>query len=100
MPRMNDEPVKCWGELISGHNISLREPNCRFLVLGHCQRNPNLMHFIPLYGHGCFVGEPIMQRSCNNCRFEETTACHIYAELHYCLRDKPGWHCSYWEVKE
>ena len=95
MPRNNDKPFPC--------------KECRFANLerSECYRNPPdngrpaYIHAYLQLGWGCFAGEPRVQRSCDNCRFEETTACHTFGELRHCLRDKPGWHCCEWEgVKE
>ena len=100
MPRDNDKPVMCC--------------DCRFNINDFCRRNPPtaIMNsdpvdyeyaasiraiFPPTSELGCFMGEPVMQRSCDNCRFERTTACHIYNELQYCLNDKSGWYCSDYE---
>jgi hypothetical protein len=78
---------------------------CRFVNLDRsvCYRNPPdngrpaCIHAYLKLGWGCFAGEPRVRRSCDNCRFERTTACHIYNELQYCLNDKSGWYCSDWE---
>ena len=98
MPRINKEPVECWKD----YDGSV--PNCRFLVLGEnqvafCKRNPK--HEQKFRNGECFAGEPIVERSCENCTHPKHGTCSIQNAVNTLPQlFLQGWHCSDWEAAE
>jgi len=102
MPRANEKPFPC--------------EDCRFRGFtkpegGHliCRRNP------PTCGDGgdefpmvwldgstnCFSGEPLVERSCRNCRHVDGSLCTLHwFSICERLKQKPNWHCCDWEEGE
>jgi hypothetical protein len=101
MPRVNDKPFDC--------------KDCRFNIDGSCWRNPAQTTYLNFDKvavrpdcetvDGCFAGEPLVPRSCQNCG---VTDCRVFLALdnHKCgevslddLLDR-NWHCCDWIEKK
>ena len=106
MPRANEKPFPC--------------EDCRFNIGDVCRRNPptagseieipdeDLIYTVywrkfPYVGDGCscFAGEPLVERSCRNCRHVDGSLCTLHwFSICERLKQKPNWHCCDWEEGE
>lgn len=106
MPRANDKPLKCW-------NTSTNSPNCRFCIVVEeegdwkravCQRNPTWE--LCEEGHGCFAGEPLVERACRTCKKRSDCIAKellrknvMWKWIDDKVPSRP-WSCSEWEAAE
>jgi len=96
MPRANDKPVKC--------------RDCRFCEklgvsdAGICQLFPPLfpvlshaVNLVSLRTDKCFQGEPMVERSCGNCKHRSVASCPLVGQVMITWKRPKGWSCSDWE---